>query len=203
MLAWLRRAGKVSQRKLRLFSCAAVRLVWHFLDERGQAAVEAAEGLADRTIKKDALLAARQAAFAAWREGQESDGAAYAAYELAQECIRTNESQGTAWGYAAKAAGWEEQPALLRDIFGPRPFFRKTIHTSVLRWRDGIVVRLAQLAYDERMLPAGTLAPGHLAILADALEEAGVGHDSLLQHLRGPGRHVRGCFAVDALLGKS
>jgi hypothetical protein len=41
-----------------------------------------------------------------------------------------------------------------------------------------------------------------LAVLADALEEAGCADPDLLGHLRGPGPHVRGCWAVDLLLGK-
>jgi hypothetical protein len=39
--------------------------------------------------------------------------------------------------------------------------------------------------------------------LADALEEAGCDSADLLGHLRGPGPHVRGCWAVDLILGKS
>ena len=46
------------------------------------------------------------------------------------------------------------------------------------------------------------LAP-RLAVLADAVEEAGGTDAALLGHLRGAGPHVRGCWAVDALLGKS
>lgn len=45
----------------------------------------------------------------------------------------------------------------------------------------------------------GTLDPVRLAVLADALEEAGCGSAELLQHLRSPGRHVIGCWAVDLL----
>jgi hypothetical protein len=40
------------------------------------------------------------------------------------------------------------------------------------------------------------------AVLADMLEEAGCSDPQLLGHLRSPGPHVRGCFAVDALLGR-
>ena len=36
-----------------------------------------------------------------------------------------------------------------------------------------------------------------------ALEEAGCTDAQLLAHVRSPGPHVRGCFAVDAVLGKS
>jgi hypothetical protein len=60
-------------------------------------------------------------------------------------------------------------------------------------------VQLAQVAYDERNLPSWELDP---ARLADALEEAGCADADILSHLRGPGPHVRGCWAVDLLLGK-
>jgi hypothetical protein len=65
------------------------------------------------------------------------------------------------------------------------------------------VVALAQAAYDQRELPAGHLDRARLAILADALEEAGCTDQTILGHLRGPGPHVRGCWAVDLILGKS
>ena len=41
-----------------------------------------------------------------------------------------------------------------------------------------------------------------LPILADALEEAGCADAGLLSHLREPGDHVRGCWALDLILGK-
>ena len=41
-----------------------------------------------------------------------------------------------------------------------------------------------------------------LPILADALEEAGCANQDLLAHCRHSGEHVRGCWAVDLLLGK-
>jgi hypothetical protein len=40
-------------------------------------------------------------------------------------------------------------------------------------------------------------------ILADALEDVGCTDAELLGHLRGPVPHVRGCWAVDLVLGKS
>jgi hypothetical protein len=74
---------------------------------------------------------------------------------------------------------------------------------AVLAWHDGVVVRLAQAAYEERHLPEGTLDNTRLRILADALEEAGCTDADILGHLRGPGPHVRGCWPVDLCLGKS
>ena len=72
-----------------------------------------------------------------------------------------------------------------------------TISPAVLAWHDSIVVRLAEAAYEERQLPAGTLDSGRLSILADAMEEAGCTDTDILGHLRGPGPHVRGCWVVD------
>ncbi len=42
-----------------------------------------------------------------------------------------------------------------------------------------------------------------LPVLADALEEAGCTGAEILEHLRSPGRHARGCWALDLLLGKA
>jgi hypothetical protein len=92
--------------------------------------------------------------------------------------------------------------ARIHDIFG-NPFRAATLSPAVLAWNDGLVVRLAQSAYDERQLPEGTLDNGRLAILADALEEAGCTVADILGHLRSPGPHVRGCWPVDLVLGKS
>jgi hypothetical protein len=39
--------------------------------------------------------------------------------------------------------------------------------------------------------------------LADALLDAGCADEEMVGHLREPGPHVRGCWAVDVILGKS
>jgi hypothetical protein len=69
--------------------------------------------------------------------------------------------------------------------------------------RDPPIPALAQAAYDERILPSGHLDNARLAVLSDALEEAGCADHALLTHLRSPGPHVRGCWAIDLVLGKS
>lgn len=48
----------------------------------------------------------------------------------------------------------------------------------------------------------GTLDPARLAVLSDAIEEAGGTDTDILAHLRSPGPHVRGCWALDLILGK-
>ena len=41
-----------------------------------------------------------------------------------------------------------------------------------------------------------------MPILADALQDAGCEKADVLDHCRGDGPHVRGCWVVDLLLGK-
>jgi hypothetical protein len=95
------------------------------------------------------------------------------------------------------------QCLLLRDIFG-NPFRpAAVVDPACLAWRDGLVRQLARATYTKRRLPEGTLEPAWLAALADALEDAGCTDTNLLGHLRGPGPHVRGCWALDLVLSKS
>jgi hypothetical protein len=97
------------------------------------------------------------------------------------------------------ASGAEsERAALVRDVFG-NPFRAASLDPA---WLTPDVLSLAQAAYEERTLPAGTLDPARLALLADALEDAGCGDADILSHLRGEGPHVRGCWAVDLCLGR-
>ena len=65
-----------------------------------------------------------------------------------------------------------------------------------LAWNGGTIHHLAQAIYDER-------AFDRLPILADALEDAGCTDAAILDHCRQPGEHVRGCWVVDLLLGKT
>jgi hypothetical protein len=95
-----------------------------------------------------------------------------------------------------------EYAQLLRDVVG-NPFCPVVISPAWLTWNDATVALLAQAAYDERQMPMGTLDNGRLAVLADALEEAGCTCEDVLGHLRGPGPHVRGCWAIDLCLGRS
>jgi hypothetical protein len=62
-------------------------------------------------------------------------------------------------------------------------------------WNGGAAIALAQHMYESRDF-------GDAALLADMLEDAGATDPQLLDHLRGPGPHTRGCFAVEVVLGK-
>ena len=96
------------------------------------------------------------------------------------------------------------QAGLLRDLIGPVPFRRVLVQSAWLTWHDGVVVKLAQAAYGERRFPSGELDPARLAVLADALEDAGCVTGEIHSHCREQGRlHVRGCWLVDLLLGRA
>jgi hypothetical protein len=86
---------------------------------------------------------------------------------------------------------FDAQPKLVRDIFG-NPFRPVTVDSA---WLSPTVVSLATRIYDDR-------AFDRLPILADALEDAGCTNADILNHCRQPGEHVRGCWAVDLVLGK-
>src|SRR4051812_37953656 len=93
-----------------------------------------------------------------------------------------------------------EQCRLARCVLGNSS---GPIYPAWLAWGGGTVPRLAEAARDDRQLPSGHLDATRLAVLADALEDAGATGGDVVAHLRGPGPHVQGCFALDWLLGKT
>lgn len=206
--------GKASDRKQRLFACACCRRVWHKLeDERSRQAVIVAERYADGSATEEELEAASGAAHAVWEadpeyvRGYENNprrldvpltysAAAYTVaiplewwggapafvepYRIILEVVPDRVTEATA------------QCALLREMFG-NPFHPVVVDPS---WLTSTVLALARQMYD-----SGDFSP--MPILADALQDAGCGDDTILAHSRGPGPHVRGCWVVDALLGKA
>jgi hypothetical protein len=83
-------------------------------------------------------------------------------------------------------------PSLFRDIFG-NPFRHVAADPA---WLTSTVVSLARQMYEGRDFSA-------MPILADALQDAGCEDEAVLSHCRGDGPHVRGCWVVDLVLGKS
>jgi hypothetical protein len=105
---------------------------------------------------------------------------------------------------SAESVERREQACLLRDLFGPLPFRDVRMDPSGLSWNGGTVGRLAAAAYEEQALPEGTLYAGRRCVLADALEESGCHDREVLGHLREQGGvHLRGCWVLDLVLGKS
>src|SRR5262249_31819717 len=80
---------------------------------------------------------------------------------------------------------------LVREIIG-NPFRPVSLQPS---WLTSTATALAQQMYDSRDFAA-------MPILADALQDAGCDNADILDHCRGPGPHIRGCWVVDKLLSR-
>jgi hypothetical protein len=223
-------ACRGSDRKLRLFACACYHRISHLLpDALARAAVDIAERFADGMATTEELRQTEarvwgplEALEGRWRASQGAERAALlpthealalalqavwafapkAAYYassnayLAIASIANPGSGGSDSGFSASRVAEEKaQTDILRCIFGPLPFRPVTIQPDVLAWNDGLVVRLAQAIYEERRW-------GDMPLLGDALLDAGCDNDEVLAHCRSGGEHVRGCWAVDLLLGR-
>jgi hypothetical protein len=220
-------AGTAGARRLRLFAAACVRMHWGLLVEQASRdAVRLAEEVADGIVPPEALadayrhawdvlprlpdrMAVVSAARAAGRTVQQEpfDAAIWTKNEivelhaeLAMEGVGSEDEEDRLY-WEGRTAGACRLARLLRDLFDP---FRTvpSLSDAILAWNGGTIRRLAQSIYEEREMPGGTLDAARLAILADALEDAGTTDAGLLAHLRGPGPHVRGCFALGLLLEK-
>lgn len=199
MLVFLK--GKVSDRKWRLFACGCWRFAWHLLtDEPFRLSVEVAERFSDGKATSEEL-------FAAWQDG--SAAATTSAWHAASStsCRLSGSAAAAVQGdriggpaqAAAQASETKKHAELLRHIIGPL-LFRPVAFDPACLTRT--VQALAQATYENRNLPSGTLDNDRLVVLADALEDAGCGNAEILDHLRQPGDHVRGCWCVDLILGK-
>jgi hypothetical protein len=211
--------GKASERKLRLFAVACCRRLWHLLTEEHlrDAVVMAerfAEGQADAQELGAAAVAALASATHSWASGNPGAGDAAWAVAAAASCqgdlfenvVRVAKTaslavpriKGSLYQLAARdilrAAEQSAQAQLLRDLCAP--FDCPALDPSWLAWHDGTVGKLTQGIYLEDAFE-------QLPILADALEEAGCADRQILDHLRGPGPHTRGCWPLDLLLGKA
>jgi hypothetical protein len=169
--------GKASNRKLRLFACACCRCVWDLIHDYHWRPPQEAPFLADRS--RNAVMALETAERHADAAGLADGGELRAALRLAHDPI----------GYAtdpAWLAAWAPARAVKLDAW-------EAAADAARCAREAAPIRLT----------AGELEPVRVAVLADALEDAGCTDDAVLSHLRGPGPHVRGCWVIDALLGKS
>jgi hypothetical protein len=153
----------------------------------------------------------------------------YDAHAAAAAAEALDEPQGAASSSTYAPSNQQEgqmQVSFIRDLVGPLPFRPVTLSPSVRKWNSGTVVRLAQATcqelpvlsnsdtrewfrrrqeqaiYPRRQLPSDYLDSQRLAVLADALLDAGCDEEELIGHLRCEGPHVQGCWVVDLLLGK-
>ena len=214
--------GKATNRKRILFGIACCRAIWErFVDPRCRKAVEATEGVIQGVTSKSEVesswLAGHEAILQATDKGgpRAAFGVSNTAWRFydrlgdiaAPEGSFTNEGEVVdsilAVSFDAAEASQpmtaqmlELHCQFLRCLFG-NPFrLVPALDRDWLRWNNDTAAHLAQGIYDER-------AFDRLPVLADALEDAGCDDADVLAHCRSGGVHVRGCWVVDSILGKS
>jgi hypothetical protein len=206
MLGVLRDSGRASDRKLRLFACSVCRQLVSFVGtEEYVRGIEVAEAYADGGRMKAAMKRSRQALKERMVSLVDTSGKGqsdeWKALFLGAVAISERQYRGfpTCLSDLQSDRASDSVKKVInvsylnvRDVFG-NPFRSVTADSN---WLTSTVVSLAQGIYDER-------AFDRLPILADALEDAGCRDDQILGHLRSPGPHVRGCWILDLLLGKS
>ncbi len=181
---------RASVREKRLFGVACCRCALHlFRDtDRCRAAVDAAERFAEGDATPEELSAAVTGLF--W------NGC------ITGTCDPDPNRSRWVWEGAVDTlyhagAKWHAQLDiicnLIRDIF-PNPFHPVSLDPA---WLTTDVLLLARGIYDER-------AFDRMPILADALQDGGCGDEEVLNHCRDTNRaHVRGCWVLDLILGKT
>jgi hypothetical protein len=210
----LKERRPLSIRKLRLAASAISRRVLHLLPHRKfLRAITAAEKRADGRLERMTRNEVKRALADVFRGRSHRDLPAEAAVARAFHLEATYDVTNAA---SYVLAALEKQPHdgqpfdqwaerrhhadLFRDVYPRRPLDR--LPPSIRDWDEDTPSRLALEAYECQSEPLGHLDNGRLAVLSDALEEAGCSDATLLGHLRSPSVHVRGCWAVDLVLDR-
>jgi hypothetical protein len=187
---WLQDSGRVKEylealtdpRRLRLFAAA----YWLAQVER----IEQEEG-PEHGLREAVEEAMNRADGRPYREIRSPAGYPFAV--LAENAgAAAGSVAGVLHRHSPRKASAAQAHALFEDLFGG-PAQPTALDPGWLTWGDGVVRKLALAVYEER-------AFDRLPILADALEEAGCTDAGLLAHLRRPGVHARGCWALDLVL---
>ncbi len=213
MLDFLR--GRATYRKLILFASASVREVRPLLtDERLRSYVQLVESWTDGATSRETLNTAWQRI--ADRSAPDAipedllrllGGITFDCQDeppwFGHDSWAVRHVRAVAQGIVQRSADEEVQKRRLADflrclfpwsrryLFG----FWPPLASATLTWNDRVVRNLAQRIHEEQAFE-------RLPILADALEEASGEQDELVQHCRSQGPHVRGCWAIDAILNR-
>ncbi len=196
MLAYV--AERISERKLRLFTCGCLRttagLPWE-VDESIKYVEKGCDGLlrwhevVSRVQKKAFQANEIILGTAVWSfrfPPLSDEPAAQAARNMIDYCT----SDLAIYRLAVSAFSLTQ---ILRDIVG-NPFRPVAFSPE---WRTDTAVLLARQMYESREFSA-------MPILADALQDSGCDSDDLLSHCRDTSQvHVRGCWVCDLVLGKA
>jgi hypothetical protein len=194
--------GRASQRKVRLLACACCRQAGRAARGwPGWALLETVERFADGEVSEAELRATRERAALP----HSSAAGAWLAEAVVLAASPPWGGPETALEYAARAArdaagerDWaaarKAQVRLACDLLG-HLLRQVAVSPAWLEANGGAVLQLARAIYQDHSF-------ADLPVLADALEEAGCQDPDILDHCRSGLEHARGCWVVDALLGK-
>ncbi|HSQ55112.1 MAG TPA: hypothetical protein VLM40_05145 [Gemmata sp.] len=194
--------GQPSSRKLKLATVACCRQMRSLLvDERSIRAVDSAELYADKSHDvADVSEIETQATQVVDLSRDVGTDPQNAAAHCAALCLA--HWAPADWG-ALQVFRWSSpivsrfvQVAILACVFAIPYRNRRIQITANPTWLTSTVMTLAKQMYESRDFSA-------MPILADALQDAGCENEDMLNHCRGPGPHVRGCWVVDLVLGKA
>jgi hypothetical protein len=227
-LDWLFFETPASDRKLRLFSVACCRRARHLIQHPSALRLlDLSEAFAEGQIDEVALRVANRdeiqrlnlsitpgtlipggvaaadgaCIFASADVEADRDRRRYERDRLLPRCVRVawlvleaRAPAGQAKVHASRMTELRDQMRLLHDIFGPLPVCDITVAPE---WLTSDVLMLVRGIDEEN-------AFDRLPILADALQDAGCTNDDILNHCRARSwEHVRGCWVIDLLLGRS
>lgn len=211
---------RASDRKARLFACACLRRLTHLFEDVYRDALAIYERFADGLLSVEEMAAATRAAHTlphrpdGWpprrrRACQALAGVLLSARDVTPDlevpvagaadvavCRAMAAGLETArqvadWAYVAEQ---RSQCTLLRDVFGPL-LVPVAFDPGWAAADGGALVSLARSMYEDRNFD-------DLAILADALQDAGCTDSAILEHCQPGGEHVRGCWLLDLILGR-
>lgn len=235
---WFAKFGSNAERlryevagRLRLFGCAAARMVWELLPTDARSALL----ISERVAKYPDKAADLRAAVVRLVEGPTSfqqlaiNAAGWGSAGMAEAYRWRNPGNQGPMSFDPAEAGRCAARAVATQTVGPSPpgFTRKTDRWHVAWTQVYNEARATQVGFVRDIFPPPDYAPqfdstlltstvvalarqmdesGDFSIapiLADALQDAGCDDDTLLQCCRVPGNvHVRGNWVVDLVLGR-
>jgi len=189
-----------SLRRLRLLACGCCRAIRDpRIVEFCLPNIEVAERFADGLATADELQAARDTTYFTSDCGArdavrvvEADAFEAVRWVL-ESCEAIDASAYWVWQFKKYRECRDRYNRFVVDVF--YPWLTRAVPFDA-NWKTSTAVALAKQMYDSRDFSA-------MPILADALQDAGCENGDVLDHCRGPGPHVRGCWVVDLVLGKS
>ncbi len=187
-----------TKRKLRLFAAACFRRLEYLLpDERQRAAISVIED--DTNEIPRGIVSRCRAALPNSRDSFNGkcvgkNDPYFVALMLYRELVSSSTGHHAYLATGGVANYGEErieQCKLLRCVVGMPPFETKAIPSE---WQSPEVVELTRTIYDKKSFDL-------LPRVASELEQAGCDDVEILSHCRSSGPHVRGCWAIDSVLG--